>query len=249
MSITDRLIALYRRRIAAKQIGINFTRAAEWKIPQKIVVSKIPLMIKGPGDLGSDNAFLDIFLDDCYGLKKYKNSEEVKTILDIGAHIGLFSIYAKSLFTNATIHAYEPNPELAQYISYHALNSKYKFYTEAVGLHAGRISLHKEDDSVHTATFDDPKGDIPKVSFAECVARLGGKVDLLKLDCEGAEWEIFQTDKKVWNNVRYITMEYHLINGHKLEDLKNTIRELGFTLLKVLPTGPTWGLLEARNQK
>jgi FkbM family methyltransferase len=45
-------------------------------------------------------------------------------------------------------------------------------------------------------------------SLASAVEALGG-ADLLKLDCEGAEWDLFET-VDVWRRIAAITMEYHL---------------------------------------
>jgi hypothetical protein len=52
-------------------------------------------------------------------------------------------------------------------------------------------------------------GDVPITSIHDVVARLNGGVDLLKVDCEGAEWEILEQLDPL-GKVRSLRMEYHL---------------------------------------
>jgi hypothetical protein len=57
--------------------------------------------------------------------------------------------------------------------------------------------------------------------------RIGGNVDLLKLDCEGAEWQILQ-DVDTMRHVRSVRMEYHKNGGHTLDELLGLARDAGF---------------------
>lgn len=85
---------------------------------------------------------------------------------------------------------------------------------------------------------------LQKPSFCKAVARLD-RVDLLKLNCEGAEWEIFESEKECWNKVKNLTMEYHLIDHYTKTDVERKVKELGFEIIHTEQTGPTWGLLVA----
>jgi hypothetical protein len=75
-------------------------------------------------------------------------------------------------------------------------------------------------------------GDIPIVAFSTVVDRIGGKIDLLKLDCEGGEWDIFQIPEP-FKNVAEIRMEYHLVGGKTLSDLKAAAEHIGFEITKL----------------
>src|SRR5215831_7104427 len=92
-------------------------------------------------------------------------------------------------------------------------------------------------ESVHTKCRQG--GDIPQVAFRTCLLRLGGNVDLLKLDCEGAEWSIL-ADSESLAAVRSLVMEYDLVDGHTEAELVSIVRKLGFRVLKRTLTGPTW---------
>ena len=87
-----------------------------------------------------------------------------------------------------------------------------------------------------------PDGPIPQLPFADAVGRLGF-VDVLKLDCEGAEWDIF-SDPSPWTQVRSLVMEYHLWakRGSNERGLGRQLHELGFVNVSICPSvkGP-WG--------
>ncbi len=68
-------------------------------------------------------------------------------------------------------------------------------------------------------------------------------IDLLKLDCEGAEWGILQGADPVIDRVSQIALEYHLTGEWSLEMLTGWLQERGF---RVYTQGRGWlGLLWA----
>jgi FkbM family methyltransferase len=187
-------------------------------------------------------------LDDTYGLKFFKYYlKSVDNILEIGANQGLFILFARNIFPKAQIHSYEPNSSLFSSLEHHSSFAGSTFFIEAVGLVSGRIKLQNEtDDSLMTKTVLDDDGTIPQVSIKECINRIGGKVDLLKLDCEGAEWEILK-DIDSLKKVRAITLEYHLDGTHDHKSILKVLNDADFKILHYSMTGPTWGMVWAVN--
>jgi FkbM family methyltransferase len=247
MDFINRVTKTIRRKVQANKIGIKYTRASEWKLPSHIFLNNTKVDLIGPNDIGTKIAFLDIFLDDCYGLKKISKSD-VKIILDIGGHVGFFSLYARSIFPEALIHCYEPNPRLKTFIENQSTIGKFKVFMEAVGLSSGRISLESNEDSVQTISKVNEMGTIPLTSFKDCLKRLNGKVDLLKLDCEGAEWGIFKEDLHVWQDIKHICMEYHLTEKHTREEVITILLNLGYKITKHELSGSTWGIIHAKRK-
>ena len=72
--------------------------------------------------------------------------------------------------------------------------------------------------------------------------RAGGTIDILKLDCEGAEWGLFSAPT-LWHNVRWLTMEYHLWakKGSTHDDMPGVVQRLGFEVLSQAPD-QQWGV-------
>jgi len=229
----------------ASKFGIQFDRSATFQLPTTIKLNDSIHPISLPVENGVKVAFIELLLDDCYGcLELKRRGLQIKTILDIGANVGLFGIAARSVFPDAIIHSYEPNQELEQYLTIQAKTARFDYFIEAVGLENGMISLDINEDSVQTRSKKDSTGNVLQTAFSEAIDRLGGKIDLLKMDCEGAEWEIFK-DKKSWGNIKNLAMEYHLFEpNHTLGAVKKTITGLGFTITS-LTQADKFGLVTA----
>ncbi|GAH33711.1 unnamed protein product [marine sediment metagenome] len=139
---------------------------------------------------------------------KWEIKKPVHSVLDIGANIGLFAMAARHHFPAATIHCYEPNLALERHLAEHCSAIGARYHMEAVGSKTAMVSLRIGNGSLHSVTKKQAHGRTPQIAFADAVTKLG-VVDVLKLDCEGAEWDIF-SDPVPWAKVRSLCMEYHL---------------------------------------
>ena len=186
-----------------------------------------------------DHEFHQIVIEDCYRLSDIKRP--VQTVLDIGANIGLFAIAARHHFPTSKIHCYEPNLALEMHLAEHCSAINARYHMEAVGSKAAKISLRLGNGSLYSKA-EQGHGTTTQIAFAEAVAKLG-VVDLLKLDCEGAEWDIF-SDPVPWAKVRNLRMEYHLWAkpNSTNQSVETVLRDLGFDRIIIRPnaTGP-WG--------
>ena len=108
--------------------------------------------------------------------------------------------------------------ELEPHLRRQAEAASFQYFLEAVGLEAGRVSLDRDPDPVLTRSRPAPEGQVPQVAFRDALGRLGGRADLVKVDCEGAEWS-FLGDRDSWRQVRYLSMEYHLWPSHTVPEL------------------------------
>jgi FkbM family methyltransferase len=176
-------------------------------------------------------AFVELLLDDCYGLRRLvRRREGVATILDVGANVGLFGLAARVAFPQATIHCYEPNAALEPYLAHQAKIARCDYFLEAVGRETGRVSLTcRSGESVLTSSRADPEGDIQQIALRNTLDRLGGSADLVKMDCEGAEWEMFE-DVAAWRNVRFLSLEYHLKSGDSHDRIPAALAKIGFEI-------------------
>ena len=66
-----------------------------------------------------------------------------------------------------------------------------------------------------------------------------GKIDLLKVDCEGSEYNIlYSLGKNDFKKIKYIVLEYHEFDAkklHKGRDLSDFLRKNNFTT-QIIPT-------------
>lgn len=127
-----------------------------------------------------------------------------KVIFDVGANIGVLTVIMANIYPEAKIYAYEPNP-----INFEILIKNTKAYGERIEIHnaalaadAGRTDLYLSDDprnhggcSLYRDHSDPNAKPIEVTCFnaSKEIEMAGGKVDLMKIDCEGSEWDILST--------------------------------------------------------
>jgi FkbM family methyltransferase len=243
---TAQFIDLLRFRLFWLKYGVAVVRSSGLHANKiKIGRNTIKLSVPADEEKKMNVEFRSIFYDDCYGLRK--TDGQVNKILDVGGNVGFFSLAARSCFPEARIHSYEPNPQMQPHLLNNTGSLSIQVHPEAIGAQDGWIELDAENGSLLAKTVVSKNGHIKQTAMATAIARMGGSVDLLKLDCEGAEWELF-ADKTIWPSIRRLTMEYHLwaSPGLDVPGLIRILRGFGFriTYLNEAPQ-LEWGILHA----
>jgi len=242
--LPSRCFRQLKRHMNGRRLGLFFVRARSFRMPQSVNVAGTTIALHYPPEHGVEIDFFTCCIGNTYGLhERLSNS---KTILDIGANVGFFSIAARSHYPQAQIHAYEPNPRVLPFLKANVEPLSVTVYPEAVGSDSGQVSMFDAGDSNQAKTILSDTGSIPQISLKSAIERIGGSVDLLKLDCEGAEWDMFQSTEP-WRNVRNIRMEYHLVNGKTIQDVKHALDHLGFEPLHWAPDRG-FGIVWARSR-
>lgn len=139
-------------------------------------------------------------------------------IIDIGAHIGTFSIFAAKKAKNVALYAYEPDSKnyeiLNENIVLNNLGSQIRTFKLGVGKRKGIRTLFMSENNFGNHSFygkSKKRAKIKTISLKDVFEdNKLLKCNLLKLDCEGAEYEIiYNTPKKYLQKVQNIVMEYH----------------------------------------
>ncbi|MFB8798801.1 MAG: FkbM family methyltransferase [Microcoleus sp.] len=242
MMFFNKLVQLLQRRTRAKKLGLKFNRVANFNLPDNLMVLGKRQNVNLPSEKGMDGEFIEVLLDDCYGVEQLPPS--LLKIIDIGANVGLFPVAARNRFPQAVIHAYEPNPNLESYLKHQSEIAKFEYFMEAVGVQDGKVTLDIREVSGKTRSTVSESGDIPMVSLKRAIERIGGRVDLAKVDCEGAEWLLFE-DTDTWQLVQNLALEYHLWSGHSHAETRQVIENLGFQIKKQIPIDKWYGLILA----
>ncbi len=243
--ILYRVFLLIRRFFTARKFGIAFKGTSSFRMPNFIWLNDRMLEISVPAEAGAGLDFISLALDDEYGLRRMQPRPE--TVLDIGANFGLFSLLAGHFYCGARIHAYEPNPRTFPFTANNLSAIKGTAFQEGIGARAGFAEIRELGESRLAMTIPSLDGSIQITSLSEAVERIGGAVDLLKLDCEGAEWAIFE-DEEAFRRVRVVRMEYHLTEGRDLRDLEKCITKLGFRIDRLMPNRG-FGIAWASNRR
>lgn len=183
-----------------------------------------------PPDAKEEGNFLrEIFREDVYRLKN--RILEGKVAVDIGAFLGDSSIpMAKQ---GATVYAFEPSARAGELLR---LNLTANGVQDAVHFfNAGLCtSARRERANGEELSFVD--------GIAFVLANVPPSVDLLKMDCEGCEYPLFE-DGRFLDHLApaEIVMEYHRGQDRLVEILRNR----AYTL-EVVPCGKTVGYIYAK---
>jgi len=236
--MVDRIAKHIRWMLRARFFGIPFFRRAWLKPSQHIVVDRheMQLAYDAREEPNVRIVFFENFIDDQYGLSEMQGT--ISTIADIGANVGCFTLAAKSYFPAATIHAYEPNPRILNVLQQNVTRVGASIFPEAVGTVDGYVKIVDESFSGNAITerAEASSYAIPQVCLEKVIQRLGGEVDLLKLDCEGAEWQILSDDHSL-AKVKRMCLEYHLRGGRTFDQLAEVVARHKFEIIHHEPQG------------
>lgn len=153
----------------------------------------------------------EVFIYGGYDLND--SMEDPNFIIDAGAHIGLTSIYFSLQYPRAHIISIEPdeiNFDLLLKNTSH--NKNIKAINAAVWSTGGQATFNRGDSSVSgTCSVNSVEGVRVKTLCVDDLIKMcsNGSIDLLKLDVEGAEKEIFEDSEKWINNVKSFVIEFH----------------------------------------
>jgi FkbM family methyltransferase len=201
---------------------------------------------------------IEIFLREEYG-----RLPDGATVLDLGANIGAFSVYAATTARDLRILAYEPMPEFFQLLQENVrLNDvarQVTCFNLAVAGRPGPRTFVVEGAGVLFPTLVLPPGPgvertatVACTTLAEiCDANGLRRVDVLKMDCEGAEYEIlYETPASCFERLKEIRMEYHDAGAppRDLGSLTAFLRGRGYEVVLSRATGPANGTLWVRRR-
>lgn len=185
-----------------------------------------------------------------YGKQSYffESSKPDLKIVDIGAYIGLSTLYFKRLFPQSTIMALEPHPEAFKLLSHNmAFNhiSGVLPVNQAVWSNHGALTLYEDcspdqwwsTSGIHEKAWDGTQTTTPysvqTLTLTDVVNAFSEPIDLLKIDVEGAEWDILFKSMAVFDRLRTIVVEYHPEKGRDLaEFIRSFPKDFEITVAK-----------------
>lgn len=181
------------------------------------------------------------------------------TVVDIGANIGVFTLFAARQNTGGLTIACEPVPAAYDLLRRNLeLNGIKNVHTHRTGVldHTGKdtIWLHPTNFGANTIfrnRLQVPNPEATSVDFVPLETLLEtedtAEVDLLKLDCEGSEYRIFQAcSDATLSRIRRVVFEYHTVpeSPGALPRLVQRLTRVGYSVSEE-SLGPTYGLVWA----
>lgn len=198
----------------------------------------------------------EIIEQDCYHLDDpVFQAKTPLVVVDVGANIGVFSIWCAKKWPECRVIGVELLPGNCDWLNknivandlhqievvnkgvgYRDAVEKFQVARDSVGgFPISAYADHRYDDNI-------PKGlDIIEVNVVSLKSlfedRRITKVDILKMDCEGSEWEILRSpqNQEALLSVENISMEYHTDKGNKVKELLKILKRVGFTVTWLEP--------------
>ena len=161
------------------------------------------------------------------------------TIIDIGAHIGLYTAYISRISRDSEILSFEPASAnyalLKENVELNSLGRVSTFNLAVAGRSGGRSIFLSEDHAAHSIYKESGTGEaVDCVTLDKIIGDNGvERVSMLKLDCEGAEYDILKgASDDSFEKIEKICMEYHTGTGDSgmLDELRGDLARRGFRL-------------------
>lgn len=180
-------------------------------------------------------------------------------VMDIGAHIGAFTLLAATAARDGKVYSVEPaDANFALLEENLRVNGIKNAVAHRVALSGSegtkKLFLSKENTGGGSfydsfSLFGSPAGsvDVPGVTLSKFMEKNGiDRVDFMKIDCEGAEYEILMGGgHETLAKVRRIAMEYHNIDaGRTGTALAESLKKAGFEV-RLVPGSKDLGMLYA----
>jgi FkbM family methyltransferase len=164
----------------------------------------------------------------------FRTQSDTPRILDCGANVGVSCLYFKRRFPLARITAFEPDPKIFSYLKYNLDNagiSDVELCEKAVWNSETVLRFQSEgSDGGRVESSSGTNGiDVNTVRLRDYLSE---KIDLLKIDIEGAEVDVLIDIANFLSNVNKIFVEYHSFEGQPqmLGTVIDILTEGGFRL-------------------
>ena len=157
---------------------------------------------------------------DCYGVERIR-FEPGDVVVDIGGHVGIFSIYLARRYPYIRVVAFEPTPLNYQHFVKNIEANRVtnvEVFNLAVTRDGRRLAMiaHRSNTGGATAQLRDmhlaehDHYSVPSVTLDAIFAEHRiARCKLLKIDCEGSEHEILLSARCL-DRVEYLSGEFHI---------------------------------------
>ncbi|HET6629975.1 MAG TPA: FkbM family methyltransferase [Woeseiaceae bacterium] len=159
------------------------------------------------------------------------------------------------------VHAFDPTPSTAQWLLEHPQGPDFHYHPWAVTAQDGALTLYprmrrngRKSSVMYTLVADGGARtdaiEVPAFSLGSIVLELGhGRLDLLKIDIEGAEYDVLDTLPDLAVKPRQLLVEFHHrfagIGPARTVEAVAALRRQGFGLFAISDTGRELSFLRA----
>jgi len=153
-----------------------------------------------------------------FAMHHLKQLKHRPMVIDLGGNIGLFSLLTAIQRDDVTVHTFEPGPPNYRLLEMNLLANprlaeRVCLHREAVGGANATVNWFFDEKNPGGSSLYETSGKSFPVTiraFADVVASIGERIDLAKIDIEGAEFDLIRnTPPSVWEKISAISLELH----------------------------------------
>lgn len=161
-------------------------------------------------------------------------------IVDLGANIGIASLWFYDQYPYAQIEAYEPDPETFKILQKNVAHLGVKTIQKAISGSNESIKFFHSFRSIGSSLIE--LGETTKIIEVEGITLdsiIGNGIDILKIDIEGAEFEVLEKCTTL-SKIRAIVGEIHpKIANRSIEDFISILQKTHVVDIKNIDTDKT----------
>jgi len=137
--------------------------------------------------------------------------ENVQRIVDLGANVGYSCLYWCHRYPQSQVTAFEPHPRHLKAIEENLALNKVLDRVNVIGAAAGsnERTSYLTDARASSAVTDKPADFEIRVVDIFREPAMQGRIDILKMDIEGAEYEILSDPRFQQLDIRVLVLEWH----------------------------------------
>ncbi|HUC80407.1 MAG TPA: FkbM family methyltransferase [Flavisolibacter sp.] len=196
---------------------------------KSVILGDLTIYYKRPYELL--HSYREIFENEIYA---FQSDKSTPLIIDCGSNIGLSVLYFKKIYPDSRIIGFEPDEGnyalLKKNLEVNHL-AGVDIKRSAVWIDNNNISFTKaETEASHISS--DSTGALVKAERLNDLLESLNEVDFLKMDIEGAEWQVVHDCASNLRKVKTFFLEYHgkVNETDKLTSLLQIVRESGFNV-------------------
>ena len=217
------------------------------------LVSRQRVVLHAPNKALGRTPLIEVLVGDVYRLRgrTFEDPGSVRLVLDVGAHVGSFTCALASRLPDARFVCVEPSPVAAAWpranLLRNGLEARASVIEAAVAETEGDAVLVGGDEaSCEATTLPGSEGPGPRVrttTLDALVAAIGAVPDIVRLDCEGAEYAAVLTSAPdLWCHVDEVLLEYHPVADHDFTELRARLEAVGLALAWHVPDASAPGV-------
>jgi len=176
------------------------------------------------------HGYEEIFEESIYN---FQTESKNPLIIDCGSNIGISVVYFKLSHPTAKVIAFEPDLNISNTLKQNIQSfslSNIEVHNAAIWIHNDGVEFQEEGGFSGRIPKPGDKTNIVKAASFRLKDLLSQKVDFLKLDIEGAEFDVIKDCKDLLKNVDNLFIEYHshINEAQNLHDILKIVSESGF---------------------